>query len=295
VIHSQELRILQVCLAARLWHYACSLIIGMNMNEYISNKVTSLKPLTASRANEFVAHLLRIFAALGAIAILVMFSALAFLFGVGHWLVKEDSLQKANAIAVLSGNFPARALEAASLYRGGYASEIWLTHPGPQSDVLTQMGIHYPSEAEFNYQVLRRQGIPARAIHVLDAPIINTADELDVIGTTLEQKRGGSVIVVTNKAHTRRVHELWNRFDSDHGKIIVHGLANDDFQPSTWWTRTTDTHQVLHEILGMINVWAGLPMRSVLHPREAFAQNELQQAPKLVPLISQRSPSDSDD
>jgi hypothetical protein len=157
------------------------------------------------------------------------------------------------------------------------------------------MGIHYPSEAEFNYQVLRRQGIPARAIHVLDAPIINTADELDVISTTLQQKLGGSVIVVTNKAHTRRVHELWNKFDSDRGKLIVHGLANDDFQPSAWWNRTTDTHQVIHEILGMINVWAGLPMQSVLHPREAVAQNELQPAPKLVPVIAQRSPSDSDD
>jgi uncharacterized SAM-binding protein YcdF (DUF218 family) len=267
----------------------------MNMSENILNDVRNLKPLHASRSSEFVGHLLRIFAVLGAIAILVVSSTVVLLFGVGYWLVEEDSLQKANAIAVLSGNFPGRALEAASLYRGGYASEIWLTHPGPQSDVLTQMGIHYPSEAEFNYQVLRRQGIPAQAIHVLDAPIINTADELDVISTTLQQKRGGSVIVVTNKAHTRRVHELWNRFDSDRGKIIVHGLANDDFQPSAWWTRTTDTHQVIHEILGMINVWAGLPMQSVLLPREAVAQNELQQAPKLVPVIAQRSPSVSDD
>ena len=259
------------------------------------NEVRNLKPLHASRSSEFVGHLLRIFAVLGAIAILVVSSTVALLFGVGHWLVEEDSLQKANAIAVLSGNFPARALEAASLYRGGYASEIWLTHPGPQSDVLTQMGIHYPSEAEFNYQVLRRQGIPARAIHVLDAPIINTADELDVIRTTLQQKRGGSVIVVTNKAHTRRVHELWNRLDSARGKIIVHGIANDDFQASAWWTRTGDTHQVIHEILGMINVWAGLPMQSALHPREAVAQNELQQVPKLVPVVAPKSISNGDD
>jgi uncharacterized SAM-binding protein YcdF (DUF218 family) len=225
------------------------------MSENILNEVRNLKPLHASRSSEFVGHLLRIFAVLGAIAILVVSSTVAFLFGVGHWLVEEDSLQKATVIAVLSGNFPARALEASSLYRGGYASEIWLTHPGQQSDVLTQMGIHYPSEAEMNYQVLRRQGIPARAIPVLDDPIINTVDELDVISTTLQQKPGGSVLVVTNKAHTRRVHELWNRFDSDRGKLILHGLANDDFQPSAWWTRTTDTHQVIHEIMGMINVW----------------------------------------
>src|SRR3981189_2717479 len=261
----------------------------MNMSENILNEVRNLKPLHASRSSEFVGHLLRIFAVLGAIAILVVSSTVALLFGVGHWLVGEDSLHKTHAIALLSGNFPARALEAASLYRGGFASEIWFTHPGPQSDVLTQMGIHYPSEAEFNYQVLRRQGIPARAIHVLDAPVINTCDELDVIGSALQQKNSASsVIVVTNKAHTRRVHELWDRFDSARGKIIVHGIANDDFQPSAWWTRSEDTHQVIHEILGMINVWVGLPMQSALRPSAALAQNVLQQSPKIVPLDTQK-------
>jgi uncharacterized SAM-binding protein YcdF (DUF218 family) len=248
-----------------------------------------------NRTRNFVSQLLRIFAVLGALALFALSAGLALMLSVGHWLVKEDSLQKANAIAVLSGNFPARALEAASLYRSGYAGEIWLTHPGPQSDALTQMGIRYPSEADFNYQVLRRQGVPAKAIHILDAPIINTSDELEIIGSALQQKNNASVIVVTNKAHTRRVHELWNRFDSASGKLIVHGLANDDFDPSAWWTRTADTHQVIHELLGMINVWAGLPMKSALRPREAIARNELQQSPKLVPVAAQASASDSDD
>jgi uncharacterized SAM-binding protein YcdF (DUF218 family) len=267
----------------------------MQMSENISNDVTTLKPVNVSRANEFVGRVLRIFAVLGALALLALSAGFALMLGVGHWLVKEDSLQKASAIAVLSGNFPARALEAASLYRSSYAGEIWLTRPGPQSDVLTQMGIHYPGEADFNYQVLRRQGVPAKAIHVLDAPVINTCDELDVISSALRQKNGASVIVVTNKAHTRRVHELWNRLDSTRGKIIVHGIASDDFHPSAWWTRTGDTHQVIHEILGMINVWAGLPMQSALHPREAVAQNELRQVPKLVPVVAPKSISNGDD
>ena len=267
----------------------------MQINENISNEVNTLTPVKASPSSAFVGQLLRIFAVLGALALLALSAGLALMLSVGHWLVKEDSLQKANAIAVLSGNFPARALEAASLYRIGYAGEIWLTHPGPQSDALTQMGIRYPSEADFNYQVLRRRGVPAKAIHILDSQIINTLDELEVIGSALQQKNNASVIVVTNKAHTRRVHELWNRFDSARGKIIVHGIADDDFDPSAWWTRTADTHQVLHELLGMINVWAGLPMQSALHPRETVAQNELQQSPKLVPVATQESTSDSDD
>src|SRR6266850_1399336 len=127
----------------------------MHTNEIILNHSNLSKSPNLSRSYDFVAQLLRIFAVLGALALFTLSASLAFMLGVGHWLVKEDSLQKANAIAVLSGNFPARALEAASLYRSGYAREIWLTHPGPEPEVLAEMGIHYPSEADFNYQVLR--------------------------------------------------------------------------------------------------------------------------------------------
>jgi hypothetical protein len=130
---------------------------------------------------------------------------------------------------------------------------------------------------------------------VLDSPIINTQDELEAIGSALRQKNAAAVIVVTNKAHTRRVHELWNKLESSSGKIIVHAISKDDFQPSAWWTRTGDTHQVIHEVFGMINLWAGLPMHSALHPRVAVAENEPQRTPKLVPVSAQESTSDSDD
>ncbi|HUN60878.1 MAG TPA: hypothetical protein VMU53_02760, partial [Candidatus Sulfotelmatobacter sp.] len=42
-------------------------------------------------------------------------------FNVGRWLVAEDPLRKADAIAVLSGRMPSRALEAARVYKEGYA------------------------------------------------------------------------------------------------------------------------------------------------------------------------------
>jgi uncharacterized SAM-binding protein YcdF (DUF218 family) len=267
----------------------------MQTNEFILNNLALSKPAKLSRSSNFIGQLLRIFSVLGAIALFTLSAGLAFMLGIGHWLVKEDSLQKAGAIAVLSGNFPARALEAASLYRNGYAAEIWLTRPGAQSQELADLGIHYPSEADFNYQVLRRQGVPAKAIHILDSPIINTQDELDVIGNALQQKNLATVIVVTNKAHTRRVHELWNKLDSSSGKIIVHAISKDDFQPSAWWTRTGDTHQVIHEVFGMINLWAGLPMQSSLHSRVAVAENKFQRTPELVPVSAQESSSDSDD
>lgn len=268
----------------------------MMKNELILNDSRMTKPERVRPTNEFLARLLRIFAVLGALALFGLSAGFALMLGVGHWLVREDSLHKANAIAVLTGNFPDRALEAASLYRSGYAGEIWLTRDGVQSSKLAEMGIHYPSEAEFNYQVLRRQGVPAKAIHLLDSPIINTQDELEVISGALRQKdNNGPVIVVTNKAHTRRVRELWDRLNTSRGAVIVHGISNDDFNPSAWWTRSGDTHQVIHELLGMINVWAGLPMQSGVRSRESVAQGKLQQPPDLVPALPQDSASDSDD
>ena len=195
-------------------------------------------------------HLQRLLAILGAWRSSRVVTVFFFFLGIGHWLVKEDPLQKADAIAILSGNSPARAMEAAKLYHEGYAKEIWLTHPGALSDALKQFGIRYPSEDDRNYQVLRKRGVPAKAIHILESSILNTADELDVISAALQDTGSQSVIVVTDKPHTRRVYTLWREFDAGRGNAIVHGVSN-DYNPSRCW-ETPAAQAVLHELLGMI-------------------------------------------
>jgi hypothetical protein len=66
---------------------------------------------------------------LGVLRLLGLTTGLVILLGGGKWLVREDPLEQATAIAVLSGNTPVLALEAARLYHNGYAEEIWLTNP----------------------------------------------------------------------------------------------------------------------------------------------------------------------
>jgi len=204
---------------------------------------------------------------------------------VGRWLVREDAIHKADAIAVLTGSLPSRALEAAQLYRDGYAKEIWLTHPGNKASLLQDLGIHFPSEDEFNYQVLRRQGVPAKAIHVFEMPIANTADELDVIGAALKYKGDESVIIVTSKSHTRRVHSLWNKYHSDEGTMMVHAVVSDEFAPSRWWRNTGDMTQVFHEVLGMMNVWTGMPVQSSVRAHESVASIDS----PLTPVVLERT------
>src|SRR5271168_1848551 len=108
---------------------------------------------------------------------IVLLSVVVFLLSLGRWLVVEDPLEKAQAIVVLSGRMPMRAMEAARLYRQGYAPKVWLTHSTEPRATLEAMQIAYVGEDFYNFRVLVHEGVPADAIRILEPPIINTADE----------------------------------------------------------------------------------------------------------------------
>jgi uncharacterized SAM-binding protein YcdF (DUF218 family) len=201
------------------------------------------------------AALLTVVVGLGASAVIIFL-------GVGRWLIVEDPLDKSHAIVVLSGRMPMRAKEAARLYNAGYAPQVWLTRAVEPTASLQEMHIAYLGEDFFNSQVLMHEGVPSNAIHVLEQPINNTADEIAVIAAQLERERNGSVIIVTTKAHTRRVRALWRALSSGRGRAIVRAAQTDTFAPGHWWRSTSDSLDVVREILGLLNAWVGLP----LHP-----------------------------
>jgi len=177
-------------------------------------------------------------------------------------LILEDPLDKAQAIVVLSGGMPMRAKEAARLYNAAYAPQVWLTRANQPAASLQEMHIAYIGEEFFNSRVLMHEGVPSIAIHVLEPSIDNTADEIRVIAAELEREKGAAVIIVTTKAHTRRVRALWKELSGGRGRAIVRAASSDPFDPDHWWRTTGDALDVLREVLGLLNAWAGLP----LHP-----------------------------
>lgn len=201
---------------------------------------------------------IRLWLALALVA--VCLCVLAF-FEVGNWLVREDPLKKATAIVVLSGAMPVRAQEGAELYRAGFATEVWLTQPTEPKRTMEAMGVPFDGEEEYSRRVLLKGGVPERAIRVLKPTIVNTVDEMDVIAGALHDAHGASVIVVTSKPHTRRVRGLWNRLEAGRGEIIVRAARTDAFDPAYWWRTTRDALDVVREVLGLMNVWAGLPLK----------------------------------
>jgi uncharacterized SAM-binding protein YcdF (DUF218 family) len=179
----------------------------------------------------------------------------------GRWLVVEDPLEKANTIVVLSGRIPMRALEAARLYQSGWAPQVWLTHPSEPTASLATLDIDDPGEDVFNTLVLKHGGVSPTDIHTLARPISNTVDEVRAIASEAEKQNATIVIIVTTKAHTRRVHALWKKYANSPARIIVRTPADDPFDPVHWWKSTTDVLDVMRETLGMFNIWIGLPLR----------------------------------
>jgi hypothetical protein len=191
----------------------------------------------------------------------LLLGGVVLLLGVGRWLVVEDPLEKAQAIVVLSGRMPLRALEAAKLYRDGYAPKVWVTHSSEPGATLEAMQIAYVGEDFYNLRVLMHEGVPADAIRVLEPQIINTADEIAAVSAALEGEKGRTVIIVTSKVHTRRVRILWHRLVAGRGQAIVRAASDDPFEPRRWWRTTGDALDVVRELLGILNAWAGMPLR----------------------------------
>ncbi len=191
----------------------------------------------------------------------LFFIGLFLFFNLGRWLVSEDPLQKADATAVLSGRMPSRALEAARVYKQGYAGRVWLTHSTEPGAELAQFSIPFAGEEVYDKQLLVHEGVPESAIEILDPPINNTADEMQTIGSALRRENLRTVIIVTSKVHTRRVLALWKRLSAQDGVSIVHGVSDDSFDPAHWWRTTSDALDVVRELLGLANTWAGLPLR----------------------------------
>ena len=92
---------------------------------------------------------------------------------------------------------------------------------------------------------------------------------MDVISATLKSRGGHRVIIVTNKAHTRRVHLLWSKYYSGRGEAMVHAVSDDSFRPGRWWMYSGSINQVMHEVMGIVNAWAGLPVQATPVPNAA--------------------------
>jgi len=199
-------------------------------------------------------------ARLGVFILIVLIAGLIVFRGAGRWLNREDPLAHADVIFVLGGGMPQRAAEAAKVYGGGYAPEVWLSRPDNPSAELAKLGIRFVGEEDYNRQILIHAGVPESAIHVLTGPVVNTEQELQEAAGELRREGKTSVIFVTSPQHTRRVWTIWQKLERNDPRAILHAAHSDPFDPDHWWHNTRDVLSVVRESLGLLNAWAGLPV-----------------------------------
>src|SRR5688500_9357846 len=129
----------------------------------------------------------------------------------GRLLVIANPLQPARSVVVLGGHVPFRAMEAAAVYKQGWAREVWLTQGAVHDEdrALAKLGIERTPDYVYDRLVLQRSGVPDAAIRVLADRTVNTADELRTIAKAVSAAGDRFVILITSKYHSRRVKVIW--------------------------------------------------------------------------------------
>ena len=183
--------------------------------------------------------------------------------GIGEWLMVADALEPAKAVVVLSGRVPFRAMEAASIYREGLAPEVWLTREvvRPEERALDRLGVAVVRDEFYNRAVLEHLGVKPEAIRVLAAGVWNTVDEMRLVAAELRLDGGDRVIIVTSKAHSRRVRATWAALVGASPKAIIRYAQEEPYDARRWWRNTRDALDVSREAFGLMNVWAGFPVQ----------------------------------
>jgi uncharacterized SAM-binding protein YcdF (DUF218 family) len=193
--------------------------------------------------------------------LLVLAGSAAVFFGVGRWLVVDDPLAHADVIVVLSGRLPERAIEAARLFKAGYADQVWISPPLSPADDLKAMHIAFIGEDFYNEKVLIAMGVSPDSIRILEHPDPNTEAEVRQVAADLRGSQLHSAIIVTSKPHTRRVRTIWRKLVGSEPRMIVRYPPDDGYDGAHWWRHTRDGLDVMRETLGLLNAWAGFPSR----------------------------------
>ena len=182
----------------------------------------------------------------------------------GVWLSASDALQPADAIVVINGRIPYRAMKGAELYKQRLAPEVWLTvgNRNASEVEMEKIDVHPIQEHVYSQQILETLGVPANVIHVIPARNRNTADEMRAIATYARQHGTKRVILVTSSYHSRRVRSLWHRLVGESPQAIVQFTETEPFNAGRWWKDTADAWTVSREWFGLLNAWLGFPLKS---------------------------------
>jgi len=182
----------------------------------------------------------------------------------GSSLSVRDPIQAADAIVVINGRVPYRAMKGADLYKQHLAPEVWLTmgNRNMAEVEMEQLGVHPTLEHIYSQQVLEKLGVPSTMIRIVPGRNNNTATEMKTIAGFARRQHAKRLILVTSSYHSRRVRSLWHQVADNNPPAIVQYTDEEPFNAGRWWMDTADAWTVSREWFGLLNAWLGFPLSS---------------------------------
>ena len=192
--------------------------------------------------------------------IVVAFGVYGFI-QLGPFLAKEDALQQADAILVLSGSAITRPMEGADLYLAGYAPRIVLTRETGEGEMraLAERGISFVTGVARTHPVFLQLGIPDEAIVIPERFHDNTAAEAITLRELSARHAWRRVIVVSSRYHLRRAgFALRRELRGTDIQIVMRGTRYEGFEPDQWWRRRADIREIIPELPKLVAYVLGL-------------------------------------
>lgn len=168
----------------------------------------------------------------------------------GRFLVESDKLEKADAIAVFSGDSGARTERAVELLKEGYADYLILSGGKVYDDVTM-------AELMKNHAI--KLGVDESKI-LIDDEASTTNENAEFTRDIIEENNFKSVIVVTSDYHTRRSKLAMEKsledtlIDGQNVEVIVTPSKEEEFNIK-WWTSGNSILLIISEYLKLIGYW----------------------------------------
>lgn len=171
----------------------------------------------------------------------------------GDGLIEEDVLQRSDAIFVLSGNPEARAKQAASLYRSGYAKRLVCT--GETVPELLESFDLDVRECDLTRLKLQEFKVPETSITLL--PIgTSTREECDAILAYCKNYNLKKIIVLSDRFHTARMQYAFrSQFEEAGIDLFITGAPSISYREEIWWAKENGLIMVNNEYIKLMYYW----------------------------------------
>ena len=188
-------------------------------------------------------------------------AGITFLLG-GRILRRDDGAVRADAIVVLAGELPTRAVEAALLYKAGVASRVISTNEKIADGLpaACALGIDLPTQNELNDRILTTLGVPGAAILHYPEVTVATRDEVAAIARLLgAHPEIRSLLLVTNGYHSARARRYFARCLPGI-TVSVHPPRHEEYDHLHPWRRPWDVKATVIELLiSFAQLFSGCP------------------------------------